>query len=244
MAVRWRMPPEISCGYRRSKPFNPTSPIKCRARSSRSDFAMPVPSSGSATFSMTVRQGNVLSSWNTMPMWGVRGAGADGLAIDADASLPIIHQPTDHAEQRGFAAAGRADDRHELTGAHVEADVLHRRDTAAGAAEPLGRAVHLEHGGGEARSRRRVEHDGFSHGRYTGVLLGRGQVHRAWLSPPIQSCCRHASAKLRRCATANSYLVANQECSGARAMEGDAARTFSPSTSRGFGCVPNLSHWG
>ncbi len=41
--------------------------MKCRARSSRSALATPWISSGNATFSITVRQGKVDSSWNTMP---------------------------------------------------------------------------------------------------------------------------------------------------------------------------------
>ena len=44
--------------------------MKCAARSSRAALAMPAISSGKATFSSTVRQGNVDSSWNTMPIAG------------------------------------------------------------------------------------------------------------------------------------------------------------------------------
>ena len=36
----------------------------------RSSFALPAISSGNAMFSTTVRQGNVDSSWNTMPIAG------------------------------------------------------------------------------------------------------------------------------------------------------------------------------
>ena len=43
-------------------------PMKCLARSMRCAFAMPVSSSGKATLSVTVRQGKVDSSWNTMPI--------------------------------------------------------------------------------------------------------------------------------------------------------------------------------
>src|SRR3974390_503930 len=42
--------------------------MKCRARSSRFAFGIPVSSSGKATLSTTLRQGNVDSSWNTMPI--------------------------------------------------------------------------------------------------------------------------------------------------------------------------------
>src|SRR5690348_4528895 len=70
MATRWRMPPESSAGYRRSNPARPTIVTKRRARSCRSRRPMPAISSGKATLSMTVRQGNVDSSWNTMPNAG------------------------------------------------------------------------------------------------------------------------------------------------------------------------------
>src|SRR5665213_2054035 len=42
--------------------------MKWRARSMRSRLAMPVSSSGKATLSVTLRQGKVDSSWNTMPI--------------------------------------------------------------------------------------------------------------------------------------------------------------------------------
>ncbi len=42
--------------------------MKWRARSTRLAFAMPTISSGKATLSITVRQGKVDSSWNTMPI--------------------------------------------------------------------------------------------------------------------------------------------------------------------------------
>src|SRR4029077_13034479 len=42
--------------------------MKCRARARRFCFGIPLISSGNATFSTTVRQGKVDSSWNTMPM--------------------------------------------------------------------------------------------------------------------------------------------------------------------------------
>ena len=42
--------------------------MKCRARSVRWAFGMPMSSSGKATLSITVRQGKVDSSWNTMPI--------------------------------------------------------------------------------------------------------------------------------------------------------------------------------
>ncbi len=43
---------------------------------------MPAISSGNATFSITVRQGKVDSSWNTMPIEAVRSG--DRLARDRD----------------------------------------------------------------------------------------------------------------------------------------------------------------
>src|SRR4051794_1676363 len=43
-------------------------PMKCRARSIRLARGMPVNSSGKATLSVTLRQGKVDSSWNTIPI--------------------------------------------------------------------------------------------------------------------------------------------------------------------------------
>ena len=68
IATRWRMPPDSSDGYRFSKPSKPTRWTKCRARSSRSAFAIPAISNGKAMFSITVRQGKVDFSWNTIPI--------------------------------------------------------------------------------------------------------------------------------------------------------------------------------
>src|SRR5690348_18339965 len=42
--------------------------MKCRARSTRFAFGIPVNSSWKATLSVTLRQGKVDSSWNTMPI--------------------------------------------------------------------------------------------------------------------------------------------------------------------------------
>ncbi len=85
----------------------------------------------------------------------VGGAGPDRGAVDADLSLPAVHQSADHAEQRALAAAGWADDGHELAAADVERDAVHRHHLAVGRPEPLSDAVHFQHrlvdrGGGGA----------------------------------------------------------------------------------------------
>src|SRR2546428_649706 len=63
--VRWRIPPESSCGYARSNPPRPTnrrsSPAARRASSPR----RPWTSRPKSTLSSTVRQGKSASSWNT-----------------------------------------------------------------------------------------------------------------------------------------------------------------------------------
>ncbi len=47
----------------------------------------------------------------------------DPLVADEDLAGIVRQQPVDAAQQRGLAAAGRADDRDDLAFAHVEVDV-------------------------------------------------------------------------------------------------------------------------
>ena len=135
--------------------------MKWRARSMRCAFGMPAISSGKATFSITVRQGKVDSSWNTMP---IDGCGpVIGLARDRDAAFIVAEQAADDVEQRGLAAAGRADDREEFARRDGERDVVDRGDDAFGRLEvldddrrrraPALRPVRLRRGGVEAASR-------------------------------------------------------------------------------------------
>ena len=49
----------------------------------------------------------------------------DHLAADPDIAAGDVFQPCDHAQRRRLAAAGRADQRHELLVGNLEIDVLH-----------------------------------------------------------------------------------------------------------------------
>ena len=49
----------------------------------------------------------------------------DHLVADADVAAGDVFQPRNHAQRRRLAAAGRADQRHELLVGNLEIDVLH-----------------------------------------------------------------------------------------------------------------------
>ena len=95
-------------------PASPTSDTKCAARSIRSVFATPAISSGNATFSITVRHGNVDSSWNTIPIAGCVPETVSPATLTL--AFVVAEQAADDVEQRRFSAAGRADDRDEFAG--------------------------------------------------------------------------------------------------------------------------------
>ena len=60
-----------------------------------------------------------------------RGHLVDRLAVDAARSPPVIClEPGDHAQQRGLAAAGRADEDHELAVVDLEVDAVDDLDRA------------------------------------------------------------------------------------------------------------------
>ena len=63
----------------------------------------------------------------------------DQLAVDADLAAGRPVEPGDLPQQRGLAAAGRADEDHELAVDDLEVDVVQHVDRAEGFAE-LGRA--------------------------------------------------------------------------------------------------------
>ena len=109
--------------------------MKCAARSCRSRFGIPAISSGNATLSMTVRQGNVDSSWNTMPIAGC--VPDTGLSLDGDAAFVVADQPADDVEERRLAAAGRPDDRHELARCDGERNVVDRQQRVFSGTEAL-----------------------------------------------------------------------------------------------------------
>ncbi len=51
---------------------------------------------------------------------------AYGFAADRDRALVTVEQSADDIEQRGLAAAGRADHGKELAGTHAERNAIHR----------------------------------------------------------------------------------------------------------------------
>ena len=90
---------------------------------------MPATSSGKATFSITVRQGNVDSSWNTMPMSLCEPS--IGLPSTKHAAAVGRLEPADDVEERGLAAARGADHGDELALAHLDARFRQRLDRPA-----------------------------------------------------------------------------------------------------------------
>ena len=79
-----------------------------------------------------------------------------GLARDGDAALVAVEQSADDVEQRGLAAAGRADHREEFARRDVERDVIDRGEHAFRRLEPLDDVVDDEQrrGGRRARAQR------------------------------------------------------------------------------------------
>ena len=76
------------------------------ARRCRSACSMPRASSGTSTFSSTVSQGNSAKLWNTMATLGAHSA--SGLPCQRTSPAEGWRQPREHAQQRGLAGAGRA----------------------------------------------------------------------------------------------------------------------------------------
>src|ERR1019366_2176438 len=77
----------------------------------------------------------------------------DVAAVDPDAAAGRLDQPQDRAADRGFSAAGFADQAKRLAGLNREADAIDREHGAAGAlqqalanGEMLLEVAHLEHG--------------------------------------------------------------------------------------------------
>ena len=70
IATRWRMPPDSSAGIAALEAVQADQRDEVRGALQPLGLATPAISSGNATFSSTVRHGNVDSSWNTMPIAG------------------------------------------------------------------------------------------------------------------------------------------------------------------------------
>jgi len=66
-ATRCRMPPDSSCGYLSSNPVRPTSARSSSARRRYVARSSRSTTTGSITFSSTVRHGSNTGSWNTIP---------------------------------------------------------------------------------------------------------------------------------------------------------------------------------
>jgi hypothetical protein len=60
----------------------------------------------------------------------IRRQVVDGAPVDAHRSRALAHEPGDHAQQRRLAAAGGAEQRHDLARPDGQRDVVDRRDMA------------------------------------------------------------------------------------------------------------------
>ena len=89
---------------------------------------MPAISSGNATLSITVRQGKVDSSWKIMPIDGCGPRTVSPPTLTRP--LIAVEQAADDVEQRGLAAAGRADHRQEFARHDVERHMVDRDEHA------------------------------------------------------------------------------------------------------------------
>ena len=105
----------------------------------------------SVTFSSTVRCGNRLNDWNTMPSRRrsvlVEPGRRDVDAVEQDAAVVDRLEQVDAAQQRRLARARRADEAHDLVVVDVEVDVGQhlrgRRTTSTRGRRPASRLSHL-----------------------------------------------------------------------------------------------------
>src|SRR5437867_3722971 len=72
----------------------------------------------------------------------------DRLAVDQNAPAVRMNEAAEHSEERGLAAAGRADQRAELALAHCERDVVERLDRPRAGHIPLGDVLDRDEPGG------------------------------------------------------------------------------------------------
>ena len=138
-ATRWRMPPDSSCGRLSPKPSRWTLSSSSATRPRRSALGDACAAcSASSTFS---RHGQPREQRRLLEH--ERGAAA---STSTEPALRLV-EPGDEVEQRGLAAARRADEAHELAARDVERDVRRARALAAG------RAVDLVDAAGSRRRR-------------------------------------------------------------------------------------------
>ena len=130
-ATRCRWPPESWSGLRFSRPSSLTSATISATRASISARAMPARFSPNAMLSRTVemrKQRVVLEHHVDRPL--MRQHRRDVPAVEQDAALVRRLETGEHAQQRGLAAAARAEQREELAGADVERQPVDRAETA------------------------------------------------------------------------------------------------------------------
>ena len=93
----------------------------------------------------TVRWGNRLNCWNTMPMRRRMSSRSQSGSVMSSPSIRIVPaggllEPVHAAQQRGLARARRADHADDLAGVHHEVDALQHLVVAEG----LAQAAHLD----------------------------------------------------------------------------------------------------
>ena len=163
---------------------------------------------------------------------------AHALARDLDRALVAVEQPADDVEQGRFAAAGGADDAHELAGRDRERDVVDRREHAVRRLETLDDIVDNQnrlHG----RGRRKPGVNAFkrhSHASHQSSPLGhpsvlRGAAGRSASPSPYSTSppawARTAPAKLCRWPLRNGPPAVNRHpavgCRGRRQLQPGSA---------------------
>ena len=130
-ATRCRWPPESWSGLRFSSPssFTSASISATRVIDLGARHAVPPQAEGDVVRDGEMRKQRVaLEHHVDRPL--VRRHRRDVLAVEQDAALVRRLEAGEHAQQRGLAAAGGAEQRKELAGADVERDVIDRAETA------------------------------------------------------------------------------------------------------------------
>ena len=88
-------------------------------------FFAPLTDSPKPTLSATDRCGNSAGVWNTKPMFrAARRQARDVLVVEQIRPRGRLDEPGDHPQRRRLAAAGRAEQGHELAVGDVEVELV------------------------------------------------------------------------------------------------------------------------